>query len=603
MTNPTTNDANTPNAESRDIPLASLHISKTNMRYGRKAPDVSDIYPSIRAKGVRQPLLVRPEGEGFGIVAGRRRYYALKQVEAETGQAPMVRCELMTDDDDASAIAASIIENVGRRDAHEMEEYVAFKRLHDAGDSVETIAEFFGIVPADVRRVLALASLSPAIRKLYADEEITPETARALTLASKGQQTEWLRLFKSENERAPLGRACRAWIAGGAAITTDKALFDLETYDGAVTTDLFGEHDVFTDAGAFWKAQSQAVAARIEAYRERGWTDVVTLERGAHFASWDYVKTPKRQGGKVFVEIRHDGTVNFHEGLLRQAEARRIEAANQNSGRTDGAKAAPAKPEMSGPLAEYILLHRHGAAQASLANEPAIALRLMVAHALAGSALWDVRAHECRTRKAETRASLEASKAAADMAAKRERIASLFNALGVNGEARRNSDAYRLCEVFAALLAMADEEVMEALAYAMAETLEPGGAVAEAVLHVCETDLAAYWKPEPVFFDLCRDKRALNAMVADIASKSTAKACRSDPAKVQKAIIENRIAGKACDANPDWRPGWMQTPPQRLVRAAESTPADAWKRVAALFEPREAEVSSEPQSVPHSDAA
>ncbi|PQA88294.1 ParB/RepB/Spo0J family partition protein [Hyphococcus luteus] len=595
----TTNNA-TPNTVSRDIPFSSLHISKTNMRYARKAPDVSDIYPSIRAKGVRQPLLVRPEGEGFGIVAGRRRYYALKQVEAETGQAPMVRCELMTDDDDASAIAASIIENVGRRDAHEMEEYVAFKRLHDAGDSVETIAEFFGIVPADVRRVLALASLSPAIRKLYADEEIVAETARALTLASKSQQTEWLRLFKDDNERAPVGRACRAWIAGGAAITTDKALFDLETYDGAVTTDLFGDHDVFADAGAFWKAQSDAVAARIDAYRERGWKDVVTLERGAQFASWDFVKTPKSQGGKVFVEIRHDGTVNFHEGLLRQAEARR-HAANANGEKP--AKPDPVKPEMSGPLAEYILLHRHGAAQASLAGEPAIALRLMVAHTLAGSALWDVRAHECRTRKAETEASLAASKAAADMKAKRERIASMFEALGDNGEARRNSDAYRLCEIFVALLAMADEEVMEVLAWSMAETLEPGGALVEAVLHVCETDLSAYWKPEPVFFDLCRDKRALNAMVADIATKSAAKACRNDPAKVQKAIIENRIAGKACDANPDWRPGWMQTPPQRLVRGAESAPADAWKRVAALFEPREAEVSSEPQSVPHSDAA
>jgi len=101
---------------------------------------------------------------------------------------------------------------------------------------------------------------------------------------------------------------------------------------------------------------------------------------------------------------------------------------------------------------------------------------------------------------------------------------------------------------------------MEVLAFTMAETLEAGGPVVEAVLHVCETDLAAYWKPQPAFFDLLRDKRAINAMVADIGSKSLAESCASDTAKVQKAIIGNRITGNGCEPHPDWRPGWMQVP-------------------------------------------
>ena len=55
-----------------------LSVSKTNMRYGRKAPDVSDILPTVRKRGVIQTLLVRPNGvEGyFEIVAGARRYHA-----------------------------------------------------------------------------------------------------------------------------------------------------------------------------------------------------------------------------------------------------------------------------------------------------------------------------------------------------------------------------------------------------------------------------------------------------------------------------------------------------------------------------------------------
>ena len=58
------------------------------MRAKDKNPDISDILPSIRENGVHQTLLVRPEGKGFGIVAGRRRYYALLKVQEETGKCP-----------------------------------------------------------------------------------------------------------------------------------------------------------------------------------------------------------------------------------------------------------------------------------------------------------------------------------------------------------------------------------------------------------------------------------------------------------------------------------------------------------------------------------
>ena len=563
------------------IPLSELRISKLNMRHSRKKPDVSDILPSIRESGIRQTLLVRKEGDHYGVVAGRRRYFALKEIEKETGETPQVPCAIMTEEDAASAIAASVIENVGRLPASEMEQYTAFKRLHDEGRTVDEIAGFFGVAELLVRRVLALASLAEPIRKLYAEDEIDRETIRALTLATEDQQAEWLRLFESEDERAPRGRNCKAWITGGAIITTDKALFDIADYDGQITADLFGEHGVFAEPDAFWKAQSAAVTQRIEAYIADGWKDVVCLERGAFFHRWDHQTRTKKQGGKVYVELRHDGTVTFHEGYISQAEARRQETAKAGK---DDAPAAPVKPEMSGPLAEYILLHRHGAASASLAGQPAIALRLMVAHAMTGSLLWNVRAHECTSRKEDTRASLEGSKAAAEMEEKRARIALLFEAFGLRGEARRNTDAYRLCEIFAALLAMSDAEVMEVLAFTMAQTLEAGGPVVEAVLHVCETDLPAYWNPDPAFFDLLRDKRAINAMVADIGSKSLADSCASDTAKVQKAIIGNRIMGHGCEPNPDWRPAWMQVPPARLVEGAGSPHADAWARIAGLFE-------------------
>lgn len=200
----------------KSIPLDQLKISKLNMRHSRKKPDVSDILPSIRESGIRQTLLVRKEGDHYGVVAGRRRYFALKALEKETGETPNVPCAIMREEDAASAIAASVIENVGRLPASEMEQYTAFKNLHEEGRAIDDIAAFFGVTELLVRRVLALASLAEPIRKLYAADEIDRETIRALTLATDEQQAEWLRLYESEDERAPLRRNCKAWITGGA---------------------------------------------------------------------------------------------------------------------------------------------------------------------------------------------------------------------------------------------------------------------------------------------------------------------------------------------------------------------------------------------------
>ena len=69
--------------ELQHIPLNQLKVSALNMRHARKAPDVSDILPSVRARGIQQPLLVRKNGKGYEIVAGRRRFFSLKAIVKE----------------------------------------------------------------------------------------------------------------------------------------------------------------------------------------------------------------------------------------------------------------------------------------------------------------------------------------------------------------------------------------------------------------------------------------------------------------------------------------------------------------------------------------
>jgi ParB family transcriptional regulator, chromosome partitioning protein len=110
------------------IALDKLSISPANMRTGKKPPDIANILPSVRALGILQTLLVRPNcAEGcFEIVAGKRRYYAAKAVAEETGTAEPLPCAIIEAGDDAAALEASLIENIARLDADEVTRWEQF---------------------------------------------------------------------------------------------------------------------------------------------------------------------------------------------------------------------------------------------------------------------------------------------------------------------------------------------------------------------------------------------------------------------------------------------------------------------------------------------
>jgi len=92
-----------------NIDLAKLSVSPANMRNAKKPPDISDILPSVRVRGVLVPLLVRPNGsaDSFEIVAGRRRYHAATTVAEEGGSAGPLPCAILEEGDDAAALEAA----------------------------------------------------------------------------------------------------------------------------------------------------------------------------------------------------------------------------------------------------------------------------------------------------------------------------------------------------------------------------------------------------------------------------------------------------------------------------------------------------------------
>lgn len=542
------------------INLCKLSVSKTNMRYAKRPPDVSDILPSVRKRGVIVPLIVRPNGsdDTYEIVAGARRFRAAQLVTAETDIVDPMPCAIMEAGDDAAALEASLIENVQRRDADEVTQWTTFTRLIvKEGRSIEDIAETFAMPVLAVKRILALGNLVPRIRSLYAKGQIDAATIRPLTLASRDKQKEWLALHDDPNAYTPSGREVKAWLFGGASIPTSAALFDLATYPQAIVTDLFGEGGYFADADQFWTAQGEAVEARKADYLDAGWREVEVLPVGSYFETYEHERVPRTKGGRVYIAVNARGEVAFHEGYLTRKEARKL----ASGGTVETAK--PGRPEVTSTMQTYIDLHRHAAVRTALTGHPAVALRLMVAHAVAGSHLWRVSVEPQSTRNDEVRESVEtcAAEAAFD-----ERRRAVLGVLGFDPEmptvTKGNGDDYGLAGLFLRLLDLPDPCVMDVIAIVMGETLASGSAAVEAVGVEIGVDMARYWQADDAFFELIRDKEVMTRIVAEVAGETVAKGNAGEKTKTMKKVVRDHLTGENGRTKVEgWVPKWMAFPP------------------------------------------
>lgn len=540
------------------IDLGKLSVSKTNMRYAKKAPDVADILPTVRARGVLVPLIVRPNcAEGaFEIVAGARRFTAATIVASEKGEAEPMPCAILEEGDDAAALEASLIENVARRDADEVTQWVTYTRLVREGRSIADISDTFGMPEAMVKRILALGNLLPRIRSLYAKEKISAGTVRYLTMASKSQQRAWLALFGDPQAYCPQGQQLKNWLFGGGAISAAHALFDVEASGLSIIADLFGDERYFADSDAFWTAQLAAVEERRSRFLDAGWNEVVILPKGANFREWEHRHAAKRKGGRVYIEVRDSGEVDIHEGYVTAKEAARLEKGEK-------IEAAPkaSRPELTSRMQTYVDLHRHAAVRAELTGHPAVALRLMVAHAIAGSPLWNVRVEPQSAKDDDVRESVEVGRAETVFDEKRRAVLAL---LGFDSEEPTvtGGNSTPLADLVQRLLDLPDRAVMDVIAIVMGETLFAGSAAVEAVgLHI-GIDMAAWWSADEAFLASLRDKEVLTALVAEVGGDEVAAANAKEKGATLKAIVRDHLDGSNGRTKVEgWVPKWMGFPP------------------------------------------
>ncbi|WFU39194.1 ParB/RepB/Spo0J family partition protein [Bradyrhizobium sp. CB82] len=175
---------------SRDIPFNKLVLSQSNVRRVKAGVSIEQLAESIAQRTLLQSLSVRAvvDADGnetgmFEVPAGGRRYRALellvKQKRMSKTQAvPCVVREGGIAEDD------SVAENDERVGLHPLDQFRAFQTLRDLGMSEEDIAARHFVNPAIVKQRLRLASVSPKLHDVYAEDGMTLEQLMAFSVTA-----------------------------------------------------------------------------------------------------------------------------------------------------------------------------------------------------------------------------------------------------------------------------------------------------------------------------------------------------------------------------------------------------------------------------------
>lgn len=160
----------------RALPVAQLSPSPLQPRKHFDEEALEELAASIREKGVLQPLLVRPRGDGhYEIVAGERRWRAAQA--AGLHEVPVIIRELT----DGQVLEAALIENIQRTDLNPVEEARAFKALIETfSHTQEQLSKVVGKSRSHIANSLRLLGLPGPVIELLEAGKLTAGHARTL---------------------------------------------------------------------------------------------------------------------------------------------------------------------------------------------------------------------------------------------------------------------------------------------------------------------------------------------------------------------------------------------------------------------------------------
>jgi ParB family chromosome partitioning protein len=167
-------------------------IETTRIRPGRYQPRthmdeqaLAELAQSIRAQGLLQPVVVRPVGGGYELIAGERRWRAAQI--AGLAQVPAVVREVPDD----AALVMALIENIQREDLNPMEEAAGVQRLIDEFKMThEQAADAVGRSRSATTNLLRLLKLARPVQDMLMRGAIEMGHARALLALDAARQIE-----------------------------------------------------------------------------------------------------------------------------------------------------------------------------------------------------------------------------------------------------------------------------------------------------------------------------------------------------------------------------------------------------------------------------
>lgn len=407
----------------QNIPFSKLiAVDAINARSMTK-DGIDELAASIRAKGIIQPLAVRPAdaNDKFEVIDGRRRFQAMTRLvkDKEISRAFQVPV-IIRNEDDAAALETSLMANTVRLPMHPVEQFEVFDRLIAEGAGVDDIAARFGIAAKTVRQQQALGRLAPEIREAWKKGRIDAARARAFathpdvdvqaaTYARLKKQGEWA-LAEGSIRQALAGDRIKAGSGELLFVTEDVYL----KRGGTISESLF-EDDRYVDDPALLKVMvADKMADACQALVEQGWAWAMTEEDRPHdHWRWDQLDPPnvkgkhnddvvpddwpkqQRTGAGVVITLYDDGTLYFDCGWIRPDIL--VASSDTRSARRPDATGPPRHPAGAAPAESDATIENHAtetisvaltmtlsevqtrAAVTTLAQDPALALRVLLA--------------------------------------------------------------------------------------------------------------------------------------------------------------------------------------------------------------------------------
>ncbi len=195
----------------RDIPFNKLVLSQQNVRKTKAGISIEQLAEDIAHRGLLTSLNVRAEVDGDGnetgiyrIPAGGRRYRALELLVNQKKLSKTAAIPCIVSKGDTLEVEDSLAENVSRVDLHPLDEFRAIMTLREQGLDEEEIAARFHMSVATVKQRLRLASVSPRLLEVYANDEMKLGQVMAFSITNDHvrQEQVWDTISRSHNQDA-----------------------------------------------------------------------------------------------------------------------------------------------------------------------------------------------------------------------------------------------------------------------------------------------------------------------------------------------------------------------------------------------------------------